>query len=112
MLTTAVSQDGYMRIFDYERNAVWDATNGQMDAIGSVSVADSKINVPFNTVHRVGTITLPSGLPKNLRYVIHIYDVALADAADADDPDGTILVINKTTRPEFYQSVNYPLVPR
>lgn len=108
MLTIVPTNTFYVRFYDYLHGKVWDNTNEVMTAIASVAVADCSVAQTFNTTHQLGTITVPTELPKDRAYVVHIYDKTGAAAA-SDTPDGVLLLINKTTGPEFVSSMQFPI---
>ena len=109
MLTTVPSAAFYVRFYEYKKEEVWDSTNSAMTAIGSVAVVDCSIAQTFNITHQVGSIVVPSDLPKDLAYVIHIYDKNISTLNAKDTPDNTLLLVNNKEGAEFFSSFQFPI---
>jgi hypothetical protein len=84
--TFNLTGDGHIRIFDMANSKVWDANAGAMGTLASVTAAHAAVAVPFTTEHRIGSITLPTGLPTGCHYYVAVYNVAATSASSAESP--------------------------
>jgi len=109
MLTDGITQTGYLRIYNFFSDEVWDETNQVMDALASVAVADCGIAIPFSDVHQLGTITLPAALPDETVYVLKLYNKAVADASNNDSPSKTLWVFKNKYSVELFSGFQYPI---
>lgn len=104
MLTSALTQAGYARYFDFQADQVWDNSAGNMAAIASVTSANSAVSIPFDSTHEVGIITTPSELPTGRVYTVQLYDVAVGNAADGDPVKDTLWLVRDRLRGDEYFS--------
>jgi hypothetical protein len=75
-----------------------------MATFASVTSLQAAVSVPWSSIHRVGSITIPAGLPKGLRYYVLVYDVEAASAADADVPVSVFRVFKDDNGALFFEN--------
>lgn len=84
MLTDLINQAGHIRIYAAFEDQGWNTDTTALAAISGITIDKIGVDVPFDATHKLGTITLPTGLPKGRRYMIKLFN-STAAAASADD---------------------------